>query len=173
MSHMTRARSVGLVWKSIAVLGLGLAGAALPVAAADPLVPADPITPAPLAAPAPQAVAAPAPGVPAVALASDSAASITPADGMAHLPSPDSLPPGTTQTAPEHPTLDYLKDVWKALRTEEVTASDALLLLAQRPVNNTNVADSVPQSQSGPAAPSAVSATPPASAPLPDPVSGG
>lgn len=161
MRHVTGARSVRLALKSIVVLGVGLAGVAVPVAVAEPVIPVDPDVPAPQAAPVP------ATGEPAVIAQAAAPSSITPADGMSHLPSPDSLPPGTTQTAPEHPTLDYLKDVWNALRTKEVTASDALLLLAQRPVNNAKIADSVPQSQSGPAAPPPAPAADPAPAPVP------
>ncbi len=137
-----------------AVLGFGLACVAAPVAAAEPVVPGEPVVPVPLEVPPPPAAD------PAALAQAAAPAALTPAEGTSHLPSPDSLPPGTTQTAPEHSTLDYLKDVWKALRTEEVSASDALLLLAQRPVNNTKVADSVPQSQSG-------TAGPPVAVPLP------
>jgi hypothetical protein len=52
-----------------------------------------------------------------------------------HLPSPENLPPGTTQTAPEQRTLGYLRDIWNTVRTEDVTMSDMLLLIAQRPMN--------------------------------------
>ncbi len=51
-----------------------------------------------------------------------------------HLPSPDNLPPGTTQTAPERRTLGYLRDIWNSVRTEDVTMSDMLFLIAQRPM---------------------------------------
>lgn len=161
MRLVTGSRSVRLTTGSLAAfaaLGLGV-----PTAAADPAV--EPVVPAPVAAPVtPAAAPAPAPGDPAAV-----AQSATPPDGMSHLPSPDSLPPGTTQAAPEHPTLDYLKDVWNALRTKEVSASDALLLLAQRPVDDSKVAESVPQSQSGPAAPAPA---PVAVAPAPVPAAG-
>jgi hypothetical protein len=53
---------------------------------------------------------------------------------MPHLPSPDNLPPGTTQTAPERRTLGYLRDIWNSVRTEDVTMSDMLFLIAQRPM---------------------------------------
>ena len=53
---------------------------------------------------------------------------------MPHLPSPDNLPPGTTQTAPERRTLGYLRDIWNTVRTEDVTMSDMLFLIAQRPM---------------------------------------
>jgi hypothetical protein len=77
-----------------------------PGAGADPIDPAEPSSPAVEAAPA----------------------------GMPHLPSPDNLPPGTTQTAPERRTLGYLRDIWNSVRTEDVTMSDMLFLIAQRPM---------------------------------------
>ena len=78
-----------------------------PSAGADPIDPAEPSSPAAVEA-------APA--------------------GMPHLPSPDNLPPGTTQTAPERRTLGYLRDIWNSVRTEDVTMSDMLFLIAQRPM---------------------------------------
>jgi hypothetical protein len=78
-----------------------------PGAGADPIDPADPSSPAAVEA-------APA--------------------GMPHLPSPENLPPGTTQTAPERRTLGYLRDIWNSVRTEDVTMSDMLFLIAQRPM---------------------------------------
>ncbi len=133
----------------LGALGIGLAVLTAPLAVADP-VPVDPSVPAPAeTAPPVDAVAAPAP-VPQ-----------TPPEGVSHLPSPDSLPPGTTQEAPQHPKLEYLRDVWNALRSEDVSASDALLLLAQRPVDNSRLAESVPTNQVAPVAP------PPAEVPVP------
>ena len=32
--------------------------------------------------------------------------------------------------------MGYLRDIWQAVRTEDVTMGDALLLLAQRPMNS-------------------------------------
>jgi len=78
-----------------------------PGAGADPIDPAEPSSPAAIEA-------APA--------------------GMPHLPSPENLPPGTTQTAPERRTLGYLRDIWNSVRTEDVTMSDMLFLIAQRPM---------------------------------------
>jgi len=57
------------------------------------------------------------------------------ADAVSHLPSPDNLPPGTTQEPPERRTLGYLRDIWNTVRTEDVTMSDMLLLIAQRPMS--------------------------------------
>ena len=62
---------------------------------------------------------------------------------MPHLSSPENLPPGTTDTPPDagQPrTLGYLRDLWHAVQTQEVSGRDALLLLTQRPMN----ADAVP-----------------------------
>lgn len=88
-----------------------------PAAGADPIDPAEPSSPAAVeAAPSPAAVEAAPAAVP-------------------HLPSPENLPPGTTQTAPERRTLGYLRDIWNTVRTEDVTMSDMLLLIAQRPMN--------------------------------------
>jgi len=66
-----------------------------------------------------------------------------PPDGVPHLSSPENLPPGTTDTPPDagQPrTLGYLRDLWHAVQTQEVSGKDALLLLTQRPMN----ADAVP-----------------------------
>ena len=78
-----------------------------PGAGADPIDPAEPSSPA----------------------AVEAAPAATP-----HLPSPDNLPPGTTQIAPERRTLGYLRDIWNSVRTEDVTMSDMLFLIAQRPM---------------------------------------
>lgn len=81
---------------------------------------------------APQALADPADQTDSAAPATTS---VTPPDGIPHLPSPDNLPPGATQTAPEHRNLSYLREIWQAVRSQNVTMSDALLLIAQRPMD--------------------------------------
>jgi hypothetical protein len=89
---------------------------------------------------APMALADPAlppspPPAPVQAAAGDPA---TPPDGMPHLSSPENLPPGTTDTPPDanQPRgLGYLRDLWHAVQTQDVSGKDALLLLAQRPMN--------------------------------------
>jgi resuscitation-promoting factor RpfA len=126
---------------TVAAAGLGalvavLAGAT--TAHADPGVPTPPPPPA-LAAPvvpgpAPAApVAAPVPAAPAVA-----ADAATPAEGVPHLVSPENLPPGTSIT-PVGPHQSnggsYLRELWHAVQTQEVSGKDALLLLTQRPLN--------------------------------------
>ena len=88
-----------------------------PIAGAEPIDPAGPSSPAAVEAPpSPASVEAAPAAVP-------------------HLPSPENLPPGTTQTAPEQRTLGYLRDIWNTVRTDDVTMSDMLLLIAQRPMN--------------------------------------
>jgi resuscitation-promoting factor RpfA len=56
---------------------------------------------------------------------------------MPHLSSPENLPPGTTDIPPDgaQPSLGYLRDIWHAYQTQEVSGRDALLLLTQRPMN--------------------------------------
>jgi hypothetical protein len=88
-----------------------------PSAGADPIDPAEPSSPAAVEAPSSPAAVEAAPAA------------------IPHLPSPENLPPGTTQTAPERRTLGYLRDIWNTVRTEDVTMSDMLLLIAQRPMN--------------------------------------
>ena len=107
---------------------------ALPLAPADPAVPPVlPTTPAP--APADPA-AAPAPdGTTAVASAAD--ATQLP-NGVQHLSSPDNPPPGTTDdpVGPQSgPNVTYLKELWHAIQTQQVSKGDALLALTQRPLN--------------------------------------
>ncbi len=97
-----------------------------PSAGADPIDPAGPSSPAAVEAPSsPAAVEAPS---------SPAAVEAAPA-AIPHLPSPENLPPGTTQTAPERRTLGYLRDIWNTVRTEAVTMSDMMMLIAQRPMN--------------------------------------
>jgi hypothetical protein len=117
----------------LGALGISLAILTAPVATADPVDSGEPaplavaeVTPAPVAAPT----------VVPVAL------STAPADGVPHLPSPDNLPPGTTQATPESPNMSYLRYLWQAVHTPGVTMSDALLLIAQRPLDS----KSAPQS---------------------------
>ena len=128
---------------TVAAAGLGalaalLAGATM--AHADPGAPVPPPPPGLIApvAPAPAApVAAPAPALPggAAPVAADTA---TPAEGVPHLVSPENLPPGTSLT-PVGPHQSnggsYLRELWHAVQTQEVSGKDALLLLTQRPLN--------------------------------------
>lgn len=129
-------------------LGAAVAVAAAPAAAASPDEPADPPAPTILVADAATAPAAPetpteiGPAAAEAAAPGDladggaliaAAEAITPADGVAHLPSPDNPPPGTSTEAPEESgRVGYLRDLWHAVRTQDVTMTDALLLFTQR-----------------------------------------
>lgn len=118
----------------LGALGISLAVLVAPAAAADPVDSAElepqvvvDVVPVPLGVPTVAPVSLGAPTVAPVSTA--------PADGVPHLPSPDNLPPGTTQTAPEGPNMSYLRYLWQAVRTPGVTMSDALILIAQRPLD--------------------------------------
>ena len=106
-------------------LGLGAAGVSVvflsaPAAFADPAAPIDPAPPTVVPADTGTQMTAADPSVAPTAIP--------------HLSSPDNLPPGTTDTPPEG-RLNYLRDLWHAIRTQDVSGSDALLLLAQRPMD--------------------------------------
>ncbi|MGV0851997.1 transglycosylase family protein [Mycolicibacterium phlei] len=121
-----------------------------PLQPAPVLPPVDPAAPVdPLAAPAPAPEAAPAPAE-------------TP-----HLASPENLPPGytadRTQVPQESAGVSYLREIWHAIQTQEISGKDALLLLTQRPLTTPDVP--------GGAAPN-LPGTPPPAAPAPgDPAS--
>lgn len=124
-----------------------------PPAMAEP-VPAPPPVPAPLPLPAAPLPSPAAPLPSPAALPSSPLAAEVPAQATAtgaadiaveavpHLPSPENLPPGTSvaSSAPSQPRLTYFRELWHAMQTQEVSGSDALLLLTQRPM----VADAPP-----------------------------
>ena len=59
-----------------------------------------------------------------------------------HLSSPENLPPGTTDDPTEPPQgagVSYLRDLWHAVQTQEISGRDALLLLTQRPLDSNAV----------------------------------
>ena len=59
-------------------------------------------------------------------------------DGVQHLSSPGNPPPGTTDdpVGPQSgPNVTYLKELWHAIQTQQVSKGDALLALTQRPLN--------------------------------------
>ncbi len=101
-----------------------------------PQAPADPAVP-------PTLPPAPAPAVPAAAPAPDATvvAAGQPAqlpDGVPHLTSPENLPPGTSdqpEGPQDGPNMTYLKELWHAVQTQQVSRGDALLALTQRPMN--------------------------------------
>lgn len=119
-----------------------------PLEPADPAVP--PVattTPAPApAAPADTAAVVVPAGAPATPASVVSAAA-TPApapegtvvasaqpEGVPHLPSPDSPPPGTSTDPGQagNPNVSYIKELWHALQNQEIDRNDLLLALAQR-----------------------------------------
>jgi hypothetical protein len=83
------------------------------------------------------------------------------------LSSPENLPPGTTDV-PVDPQqgrgISYLRDLWHAVQTQDISGRDALLLLTQRPLDP----NAVPRNglPAGPQAP--LPAAPPLDAPQPD-----
>lgn len=127
----------------IGALGISTAFLVAPAAWADPVEPADPAAPTVVVtdANAQVAPAAPAP--------------------VQHLSSPENLPPGTSADAPEpQGRLSYWRDLLHAMRTQEVSGNDALLLLTQRPLD----ADAAPPPgvSANPSGPVGTSALPPA-----------
>ena len=57
---------------------------------------------------------------------------------MPHLSSPENLPPGTSDVPlePEQGRgTSYLRDLWHAVQTQDISGKDALLLLTQRPLD--------------------------------------
>jgi hypothetical protein len=138
------------IMMGLGALGVAAAFLAAPAAWADPAGPADPPVPVP------------------VATDTDSQAA-TASDRVQHLSSPDNLPPDTSADAPPpQGRLDYWRDLLHAMRTQEVSGGDALLLLTQRPLD-ANAAPP-PGMSAGPSGPVGTSAVPPAadaSAPAP------
>ena len=122
---------------SVVTGGMGVIAALMlgsPQALADP--------PAPVLPPLPPAAGDVAP--PAQPVAGDVAppaqpvaADVAPPAEVPHLLSPENLPPGTTKdpVTSDSRGVDYLRDIWHAVQTQEVSGKDALLLLTQRPLN--------------------------------------
>ena len=161
-THITQPVSEGEVW--------ALHGAPLSPAPADPavpVVPADPADAVTVTVPAADGtdVTAAAAGVPVPDAVSES-------DGVQHLSSPDNLPPGTTADQPVNstsPNVSYLKELWHAVQNQQISRSDALVALAQRPMttpvtNGPNLGAVDPATVDAAAAPAPVGA--PADVPL-------
>ncbi|WP_246227350.1 hypothetical protein [Mycolicibacterium helvum] len=148
----TWARRVAL---GLGALGISTAILAAPAAWADPADPADPAVPIP--ADTNNQVSA-----------AGSAVAPTP---VQHLSSPDNPPPGTTAVSTDpspQGRLSYLRDLLHAMRTQEVSGSDALLLLTQRPLDaNAAPPPGMPAGPSGPVGSSAVPPAADASVPAP------
>ncbi|MGO4447162.1 transglycosylase, partial [Mycobacterium sp. 2YAF39] len=146
-----------------------------------------PLQPAPLLPPAPPAPPAPAPA-PLAAPAPDPLAPINNLDvpqpafdaanqavsgelpvpaEVPHLSSPENLNPGTTtdrvEAVPgESPNVTYLKEIWHAIQTQDVSGKDALLALTQRPLTT-------PDARSGGQVPNVPGQLPPDPALAPPP----
>jgi hypothetical protein len=107
----------------------------------------------------------------------DPAAALPPMpDGVPHLTSPDNLPPGSTMdpgaTDGDSPNVSYLKDLWQAVQSHDISGKEALIMgLGQRGMNTP-----YPQQAPGPNVPvtppppADPAAAPPAPAPGPAPV---
>ena len=125
--------------------------------------PVDPVLPS-----SPNVVAAPASVDPLAPLAGVNGDLLLPA-GTPHLVSPENLPPGTTvDPGAASPNVSYLKEIWHAIQTQDVSGKGALLALTQRPLNT-------PETRGGPSpslpVPMSVDpAAPPVPAPVPAPV---
>ena len=167
-----------------------LPGGPAPLQPAPPLPPVPPapdVPPPPAAPQAPAAIAAPAPdplapvdALPLPQPALDAANQVAsgqlpvPPDGTPHLASPDALPPGTTvdpaEIANQSPNVTYLKEIWHAIQTQDISGKDALLALTQRPLTTPDpggVSPSLPVPAGQ--APADVPPPPPAEVPLPIP----
>ncbi len=143
------------IMMGLGALSVATALLAAPAAVADPTDPADPAVPIPVATDT-------NPQVAAAALAAAPAP-------VQHLSSPDNLPPGTSADAiPPQGRLGYWRDLLHAMRTQEVSGSDALLLLTQRPLDaDTAPPPGMPAGPSGPVGSSAVPPAADASVPAP------
>lgn len=162
---------------------MALAGAGM--ASADPIQPMPPPAPAGQAPPAAQ-TPLPAEAAPLSTAAGESPAAGIPAageipkpEGVPHLASPDALPPGSTMDPSaqgnERPNVSYLKDLWHAVQSQEISGKEALIMgLAQRGMNTPYpeqaAGPNIPLSPVNPPAPLDPQAPPtPPGAPLPPP----
>lgn len=108
-----------------------MAGAAAAMIMGAPTASADPLVPEPVPAPVDPAIPVDPAAVPVDVVAA-------PPAEVPHLTSPENLPPGTSATPvgpPESRGVSYLRELWHAVQTQDVSGGDALLLLTQRPLN--------------------------------------
>lgn len=152
--------------------GIACALGIAPGASAEPAPPVPPPGPVTVAAAPDQAVVPPPDA--AVAVSPDGQQlPVLPPDGVAHLASPEALPPGSTMDplarGAERPNVNYLKDLWHAVQNQEISGKEALIFgLAQRGMN-TPYPDQAPGPNvpTGPAPEPPLSPAPAAAAPLP------
>ncbi len=154
---------------------------ALDPAPVVPPAPAPGVAPAPLvAAPGPDPLAMvnsvdiPQPAFDAANQAMTGEMPAVPAE-IPHLVSPENLPTGTTldqvaATGGDSANVTYLKDLWHAIQTQDITGKDALLALTQRPLTT----PAGPENLNAPGmAPAPAADVPPAplgaEVPIPDP----
>ncbi|MGV0838103.1 transglycosylase family protein [Mycolicibacterium thermoresistibile] len=95
-------------------------------------------------------------------------------EGVPHLPSPDNLPAGYTvdpsQVGQQGPNVTYLKELWHAIQTQEISGSDALLALTQRPLTTPDTPGGPgPNMPAPPPAPAPVDVAPVDTAPVAPP----
>lgn len=153
---------------SVAAGGVGALAAIwlAPSASADPVVPVPPPAPAVPVAPAAAPVAPPA--APVVS----AAAPVAPPAEVPHLASPENLPPGSsmTPTGPQESSgVTYLREMWHAVQTQEISGRDALLLLTQRPMSAGGPTAGMAPAPVAPPPGAPVPAPPAPGAPLPPP----
>ncbi|MDT5153731.1 MAG: resuscitation-promoting factor RpfA [Mycobacterium sp.] len=144
-----------------------------PLPAPLPPAPApDAAAPTPVAAPAPDPLAPlngvniPAPAFDAANQAvTDGALPVIPPNGTPHLASPDAPPPGSTMdpaaAGSDGPNTSYLKDLWQAVQSHDISGKEALMMgLAQRGMNTP-----YPEQAAGPNVPLSPGDAPPPPAP--------
>jgi resuscitation-promoting factor RpfA len=169
-----KAKSLSAVTAGVGVIA-GLMVAA-PPALAEPLIPIPPPPPPPPAVAAPPALAEPLIPIPPPPPPQDApvqpvaAEPALPPEDVPHLSSPENLPPGTSDEPvgpPQGRGLSYLRELWHAVQTQEVSGGDALLLLTQRPMNPTAAPPpGVPAGPQPPLLPAPPPPLPPAPPPL-------
>ncbi len=154
--------------KALSVTG-GALGAFAALLIAAPSAHADPVAPGP---PAPL-LPGPEQSITTQAAAGDPALPAPPPAEVPHLSSPENLPPGTSAVPvdpPEGRGTSYLRDLWHAVQTQDISGRDALLLLTQRPLDaNAMPANGMPTApQAPPGTPVAEAVAPAPDAPAPD-----